>query len=126
MATTPLAHRLMREEAQITHQDDEIAVALVYAGEGACGDYQPGDEADRPLLRLYVTRRTGNAWIELPDASVCTSLAVDDDPDALQAAARYIHAEIRRGLTQDRSLRKIAGVLSWLSAADAVRMEAAR
>lgn len=126
MATTTLAHRLMREEAQITYQDGDLTVALVYAGEGICGDYQPADDADQPLLRLYVTRLTGDAWLELADASVCTSLAVDDDPEALQAAALYIHAEISRCLRQGRSLRKTASVLSWLSAADAVRMEVAQ
>jgi len=126
MATTTLAHRLLREDAQITYTLDDITIALVYAGEGHNGDYMPTDETDQPLLRLYVTCRDGAVWHELAGGSVCTSLAVDDDPQALQAAARYMHGEISRCVRQGRSLRKTVNVLSWLSAADAVHMEAAQ
>jgi len=125
MATTTLAHRLMRNDSELTYTDGDLTITLAYAGEGRCGAYLPADEADTPLLRLYASKLVNGTWQDMPDGSACTALAADDDPDALQAAARYIHTQVRACLDDGRSLRKTVGLLSWMSAADTVAIEVA-
>ena len=119
MATITLARQLLREDLEIRHSDDALAVVLVYDGEGRCGAYDADDLDDRPLLRLHVEQLRDSRWEEVDGASVCTSLTVDDDPDVLHAAARYMHEQIRQCLREGRSVRRVAGMLSWMTARDA-------
>ena len=104
---------------EITVQIGEDRVTWEYIGEGYSGDYcqineEGGFADDAPLLRFSCNRMIDGEWEELPNASYCTHLTVDEDRDNLLKAARNILDAIQGTDIYKRKLEE----LSWLEHAD--------
>jgi hypothetical protein len=114
-----------------------IKVTIEYIGEGLCGDYDPEDVTDMPLLRFSVSRlyRKGETpkpyfsnqegpclekeWVAINDASYCTNLpARMMTPKMRKAAARIVLAEVSGPAIEEYSIKKIGERLSWLGLED--------
>ena len=58
-------------------EEDGIRVEWEDIGEGICGDYNPEDPDDHPLLRFSVSILLDGQWEAVEDASYCTQMPVD-------------------------------------------------
>jgi hypothetical protein len=112
---------LVADETLVAYAAGGVAVELFHAGEGPAGVFDPCADEDTPLLRFAAQVRdpSTGAWRE--GCSACTSLTPDDDPVALVAAARTIHAELARALAQGGSTSAACARLEGLSERDAMR-----
>lgn len=100
------------EDIEVVSENGLVKVTLEYIGEGLCGDYDPADPDDRPLLRYNLSRLNdgndsledvaedcGSDWWAVIDGSYCTLLSVNDDRDKLIEAAKAILRQVEDGLT---------------------------
>lgn len=112
---------LLGDETLVEYAADGLAVELCHAGEGDGGVFDACAQDDRPLLRFYAAAAdpVSGRWEELPGCSSCTGLTVDDDPVALVAAARRIHAVLAAARAERASVRCVCEDLAHLTADDA-------
>ena len=97
-----------------------IKVSFVNADEGINGDYNPEDPDDINLLRFDVDIFRNGEWEEVPDASYCTNLSVNEKMSVLVKAIKYLAAEYANVLSvnPEASVKKMGERLSWISKED--------
>ncbi len=109
-------------ETPLSIRDNILRVDWVDIGEGLCGDYNPDDENDIPLLRfdVYVnSSKDGNPdnWEEVEDASYCTRVSVNESKDVLEKKLRAIFNAYRETIYDypiSFSVKKLGESLSWI------------
>ena len=108
-------------ETLLRIEDDVIRVEFVYIGEGICGDYNPEDPDDVQLLRFDVSIRDNgepdNEWVEVDDASYCTTIKKDTPMDVLKQKIKIIFNEYRNvadHILQGGSVKKLGETLSLI------------
>lgn len=84
-------------------------------GEGIDGDYQPDDAEDVELLRFDVSRKVGDSWEAIDDASYCTQVPVSATPDQRMKGLQLIMDEVYEWASQGYSIKKVCERLSWIS-----------
>ena len=86
-------------------------------GEGVCGDYDPEDDDDVPLLRFDVIYGKDPEQVE--NGSYCTQLEATDDRRLLVKAAQTILKEAENSLSvkEDGTLERngFKRTMEWLS-----------
>lgn len=88
-------------------------VTWEWLGEGQCGDYNPNDPADTPLLRFSCWQQSVSEdtdWIELDDSSYCTLMPIGTPVPVLAWMAGRILQEIR---DSPEAYRRRLQELSW-------------
>ena len=101
--------------------DNDIVRADWYdAGEGICGDYNPEDPDDIPLLRFDIYIKQGDDWEPVDDASYCTRMPVTERLEMLTRSLYVIFKEYNDVLKDDpeASVKKLGESLSWISPDD--------
>ena len=85
--------------------------------EGLHGDYDPDNPDDIHLLRFDVSVVRDGRWSEVADASYCTQMPADTDPEILKRAVKYFAKEYAAVLKNDpeASVEKLGEQLSWIS-----------
>ena len=86
-----LGTSLHGEKKAITHgdspeieiQNDLLCLEWVDLGEGLCGDYNPDDPKDIPLLRFDAYIKENGQWTSIEDASYCTCVPATTDVEEL-------------------------------------------
>ena len=86
-----LGNSLHGEKKAITHgdtpeieiQNNLLCLEWVYLGEGLCGDYNPDDPEDIPLLRFDAYIKDEGQWTPIEDASYCTCVPASTDVEKL-------------------------------------------
>lgn len=89
-----------------------VEVTLEHIGEGICGDYDPDDLEDTPLLRFYVNLDDE----EIANASYCTQLIdtiITNQQRCLVMA--LIMDRVYDAAVKGTSIKKVCEELSWLS-----------
>ena len=131
---------MIREIKDIDFDDievtkDNIRVTLEWIGEGYCGQYNPENPTDEPLIRFYVEKKSlifdptqinnlhtscflYGDWEDIEDASYCTQLSVFTAKDKLQKIAELILDRVYSDVVADRSIKKLCERLSWITAYD--------
>lgn len=101
----------------LEYEEGGVRVCWDDIGEGICGDYNPDDPDDIPLLRFYVDIFRDGQWEEVEDASYCTLMPVTTPKPILDRALRYLHAEYKDALSDYpySSVKKLGERLSWIS-----------
>ena len=84
-------------------------------GEGIDGDYNPDDPEDVELLRFDVSRKAGDNWEAIDDASYCTQVPVSATPEQRAEGLQLIMDEIYEWASQGYSIKKLCERLSWIS-----------
>jgi len=104
-------------DVEMTYTRDNYKVEWVDIGEGWCGDYDPTDPDDTPLLRFDVYRLVqtlrGEEWEPMDDASYCTAMPVHTDTMTLH---RGLEAIMEAVYGKD-SVKRVCEELSWMSPA---------
>jgi hypothetical protein len=86
-------------------------VTLCFIGEGYNGEYDPSDPEDAPLLRFDIYELINGEWEAMDDASYCTGIRADSEPDVIVRHLQTIMA-FTGPLAR---VKKAAEQLSWLS-----------
>ena len=106
--------------------EDGVKVTFEYIGEGWCGDYNPEDSEDTPLLRFNVFAHESlkNPFSEespvkdgygyMLDSSYCTGMPINTPKEIIDMALRSIMDEICDDVRIGRSIKKKCEMLSWL------------
>ena len=96
-----------------------LRVSLDWEGEGLCGEYDPGDPGDVPLLRFVVDIKNDEGeWEELEDASYCTCVSANAPLRVQEEIAQHIlseYADVVDAYPPAVSVKKLGERLSWLS-----------
>jgi hypothetical protein len=102
------------EEVELTK--GMVKVALVYIGEGICGEYNEEDPEDIPLMRfdVYKSDEFLSDWQEVGDASYCTQLSLNATEEEKKNCLQVIMDEVYGPLMADCSIKKICERLSWI------------
>ena len=87
-----------------------VTVQFENLDEGYCGDYDPDNPEDENLLRFTVYLN----GVEVEDASYCTQITADTDPEIVKQAAARILNEVYEPLTHGYSVKKLCEGLSWI------------
>jgi len=101
----------------LEYEEDGVRVSWDDIGEGICGDYDPDNPDDIPLLRFYVDIFQDGQWEEVEDASYCTQMPVATPVPILERALRYLHAEYKDALSgyPYSSVKRLGERLSWIN-----------
>ncbi len=94
-----------------------IRVEWYNADEGWSGDYNPDDPDDENLLRFDVYIKRDGDWEAVEDASYCTRMPADTDPEILKRALKLLLKEYTNALRADpyASVKKMGEGYSWMS-----------
>ncbi len=107
---------------------ENVKVVLENIGEGLCGDYDPDDEDDDPLLRFSVYGRRGmeaddfalergyegEEWAPFSDGSYCTQISATLPEEKLRALLEELMDEVFDAANQGHSIKKLCERLSWI------------
>lgn len=91
-----------------------IRVEFEDLGEGLAGDYNEDDPNDIPLLRFYISRMENGEWIPIENATLCTAMPVDTDPDIQRQALEFIYDRVHDSIESDKPIKRICQDLSWI------------
>ena len=72
------------------------------------------DPEDEELLRFDVSRKNGEEWEAIDDASYCTQMPVGTPKKILKKALQYIMVMIGSRASSGLSIKKLCEELSWL------------
>ena len=108
------------DETPVSIENDVVRADWYDAGEGICGDYNPEDPDDIPLLRFDIYKKEGEDWVEVDDASYCTRMPVTENLEILTRSLYIIFKEYNNVLKDDpdASVKKLGESLSWISPDD--------
>ena len=108
------------DETPVSIENDVVRADWYDAGEGICGDYNPEDPDDIPLLRFDIYKKEGEDWVEVDDASYCTRMPVKENLEILTRSLYIIFKEYNNVLEDDpdASVKKLGESLSWISPDD--------
>jgi hypothetical protein len=113
------------ETATVSHLEystDRVRVEFEDIGEGHNGDYNEDDAEDEQLLRLTVSVREDDAWVQVDGGSYCTNISatVGEDEAAgwLEHAATLIDTADRDDDALATAAREIAAGAEGLTASD--------
>jgi len=100
--------------------EGDVRVSWVNLGEGWSGDYNEDDPDDENLLRFDVERRAGEdefgvEWEAVDDASYCTAVRADTNPEALMLGLRAIMGYVKDKVEGWVSIKKECEWLSWMN-----------
>lgn len=116
-----------------TLEENNLKVTMEWIGEGFCGDYEPENPDDIPLIRFSCYRRRdsdtlvrmtshefmdGLDWDGIDDASYCTRLPYDTPRKILRRAAGCVIDELSDAIEGGASPKKPLERLSWLCLED--------
>lgn len=101
-------------------EEDGIRVEWEDIGEGICGDYNPEDPDDIPLLRFSVSILLDGQWETVEDASYCTQMPVDTPVPILERALQFLFQEYKSALSDYpyHSVKRLGERLSWIGPDD--------
>ena len=103
-------------------QTDTWKVELVDLGEGNCGDYNPDDINDEPLLRFdYSSRKNKHCrWSEPNDSSYCTQINANRVEADVELRKRILVFLLSQFCNEDwdTNIKKDCEQLSWISDLD--------
>lgn len=105
-------------ETPMSIEDDILRVDWYDCYEGLCGDYNPEDPNDVHLLRFDVYQKYDDEWMPVEDASYCTQMPYETEPDILERALKSIFKEYKAGIIAGVSVKKLGEHLSWISPDD--------
>ena len=110
------------DETPVSIENDVVRADWYDAGEGICGDYNPEDPDDIPLLRFDIYKKEGEDWVEVDDASYCTRMPADSSLELLVHSLYIIFKEYNNVLKDDpdTSVKKLGEALSWICPDDCV------
>lgn len=98
---------------ELLHGD--VKVEWAELGEGKDGDYDPDDPDDVELLRFDVSRKRGNSWEAIDDASYCTQIPVSATEEQRAKGLQMLMDEVYYAASQGYSIKKACERLSWIS-----------
>ena len=101
--------------SEFSYVNHGLRVDFVDIGEGLCGDYNPADPEDEPLLRFDVYKKEDGEWVAVNDGSYCTRNSVFTPVKDLKSMARTIYTEMKDALDGGYSGKKTAEGLSWIT-----------
>jgi transcription elongation factor Elf1 len=101
------------EETPVSMYNDYLRVDWYRAGEGYWGDYNPANIDDEELLRFDVYKKEGGDWVEVEDASYCTYISANAEPEILVKPLAVIFKNYRDA-DLDYSVKKLGEALSWI------------
>jgi len=109
-------------ETILSAEDGKIRVDFVHIGEGYNGDYNPDDPDDAKLIRFDVYAKgiegfDKNEWVDVDDASYCTTLTVDTPIEELVKKITVVFNEYRNvydHIIAGGSVKKLGETLSWI------------
>lgn len=112
--------RGLNEDTPVSIWNDKLRVDWVNLREGISGDYNSEDPEDINLLRFDVyAKRDDSDWEEVDDASYCTNVPADTDPDELERLLRVIFDRysdvIDDYIENGTSVKKLGEELSWIA-----------
>ncbi|MHA2403848.1 MAG: hypothetical protein ACXADH_12710 [Candidatus Kariarchaeaceae archaeon] len=88
-------------------------VTWEYLGEGWCGDYDPDDPEDNPLLRFSCDELIDGDWEQMDNGSYCTRMPTNSPKEYLLRGAGIILEAIA-----DICYKKRLEELSWFCPED--------
>ena len=96
---------------------DNVKVIWENIGEGYYGDYDEENSEDENLLRFTVYVNEEGEWIEVDDASYCTTVTADTDNGKLMELLNVLMDEFYDVLHYDiyASVKKLGERMSWIS-----------
>lgn len=92
-------------------EDDTWRVEALYLGEGICGDYDPNDPEDEPLMRFDVMRKAAIPQEEEQEYSYCTATPASNTEACKKFISLVLHTLQAGGDKRDMER------LTWLNAA---------
>lgn len=107
----------IRPDIPVSIQGPDVRADWCDLGEGLCGDYDPDDPDDIPLLRFDVYF-WDDMWVPIDDASYCTLMPATADRKVLTDNLRLIYDEYEKyslGETE-LSARQLGEKLSFIGA----------
>ena len=110
----------LNPDTPVSIRNDKLRVDWTNLGEGVSGDYNPEDPEDINLLRFDIyAKRDNSDWEEVDDASYCTNVPADTDPDELERLLRVIFDRyndvIDDYINNGTSVKKLGEELSWIA-----------
>ena len=96
---------------------DNVKVIWENIGEGYCGDYDEENSENENLLRFTVYVNEEGEWIEVDDASYCTTVTADTDNGKLVKLLNVLMDEFYDVLHYNiyASVKKLGERMSWFS-----------
>lgn len=94
---------------------DNVKVEWTELGEGIDGDYNPDNPDDIELLRFDMSRKVGDDWEAIDDASYCTQVPVSATAEQRAKGLQMIMDEVYEWASQGYSIKKVCERLSWIS-----------
>lgn len=97
-------------------QQGEVIVELEHIGEGICGEYNPDDPEDMPLLRFTVFKlEEDGSKTQIENGSFCTIMPTET-PDHIQdLGLKLIMEKVHGRVIAGQSIKRVSQELSWLS-----------
>ena len=99
--------------------DRNVKVEWTDCGEGLVAKYDAKDPNDIHLLHFDVYIVRDGSWVAVDDASYCTLMPADTDPEILQRAVKYLAKEYADILADDpdpdTSVKKLGESMSWIA-----------
>lgn len=108
--------RIAAEKASMELISGNIKVEWVDLGEGLCGDYNPDDPEDIPLLRFDISVLRDGEWEIKEDGSHCTQFPATASSAEKATGLAILMNRVRDVLADDidASIKKLAEELSWI------------
>jgi len=122
---------------EVLSDDGEVMVDLEWIGEGNCGEYNPEDPEDQPLIRYSLYRKfhmnqdpdeianvcdvdvyEEGEWMAVEDGSYCTQLVATAPKEQLEAAAKFILEQVEDELRDFQREKRLYERLSWIKLED--------
>ena len=101
--------------------DNDVRVSLHdETSEGWGGDYDMEDPNDQLLLRFDVDYFANGDWQAVDNASYCTAIPANIEPEKAQKAVEVIMNEVGDSVRSGTSIKKICEFLSWMSPKDLI------
>jgi hypothetical protein len=91
-----------------------VRIEWEYLGEGVCGDYDPDDKNDEPLLRFTVSKKINGNWEQIEDASYCTLVNIYTPKKTLKEYLRVIYQNVSGDVRGGMSIKRCCEWLSWI------------
>jgi hypothetical protein len=94
----------------LVYEKGDLRICLDYIGEGKSGFYDPDDDTDEPLLRVYVDLKDdAGDWKNPQDCSACIPLSVKTPKDLLNKIIKRLYDEMAEAVRLKLHLSHVVG-----------------
>ena len=91
---------------------NDYSFDFLFIGESKLGEYDPFNLDDVPLMRIYISKKDGESWVEYKTCQ--TMIAANTGFEQLKKAYDFLVGQISPHLDNSEQMDKLMQFFSWL------------